>query len=1091
MNNSINLFNNEPTSMIRKTIFNKEQNGISDRLGNIITATITSKDIEKTTLKTKDNFEFTSKSNNINGNVGDELTFEVIKKDNQISLRQILNTQESFSKGAIKQHSISDLKELFKQSNFIEDEDKSKEEKLKIDNALTKIKRQLSYSSDNLTSSAYAELVRSGISLEKISIPMLSTAMSEIDNNKKINVSEDELSEIKSQFYKNNNEFEKNKETDKSIKTLIENDLPLTKRNVQSISNLIKTVENIENPDERSILNLINEEKELTPENIYLSKFKAKPLEENLPQDIWSKLKPQVEEMFNRDGIEKTKTSFNIAKMFIENETSITKENVDKFLFLKDLKENVNLEDVLQKSINNIKTGENVDLLENLSTPSFNSSLFEKFEGIIEVLPAIKDENIETLLKNNLPITLENLALSTRNKLENIPIEISNTQQSIVSIKRQLAEIQLKLTQESAFRLANKNIEINTMPIKQALDALKAEEQEMYAKSLKMMGATPSSDNVTKMNELFTKIEESKNLTYNVYNQIFNKKVDFTINAIHKSVSTDRLSDYETFATVPNSKFGDSFAKVRQQIAPLLESLEIEPTEQNIRATAIISKNNIDLTEETLMQIKQIDERINNIYNRLHPTIASTIIKDGLNPLEMHIDELKAYIDKFDNLFGKDIGDKISTYILQMEESNSITEEEKKSMVAIYRTLNNIMKDGSNGVGIAFKNNANLTLGNLLEASKYFQNTKGKKSEFDISIDDRFGALENLKISENNIKNILDNAYEKATSSLSELEKQKINEVLDKTISGETFENIEIAKHLLNTDNLTPKTFNELSNKLTSLKQLAENANPDLLQQALEHENESIEKLINDFKLNSNISEQDFNIPVKELQNILQTSPVLVNWLSEHNILQNKNNISILHNMTKDPFYLGKLMDKLSESKKIDLNNILDTDLSLLEKKNHDEILEDLSKEMYNASKETVNSKLIKEFELARNSIQLQRFIAKSPSNEIKLPIKLHNKLSSLNMLILNNDFKADNANVLVALQTKSLGTVQVNIKTNENNVTLNINSNYSDAVKHLKDNVNSLIANLENNGFNVTNINFGTEEERNSLEKSIFKRGL
>lgn len=620
---------------------------------------------------------------------------------------------------ALAQKAVSqeEVLELMRQFNMADDDNilnpkvqaRQTEEQAKIAAARSKIQRELSYASENISRSAVNKLISSGLALEKISLNVLNSVIREIEQNP-------------GREFLNNNSKE-----------------------------MAEKLSGAEMSD-ASIAVLVKSGKQLSAENIYVAKFSAGNAESKLSfdEEAWEKLEPSVDKIFREQGIEKTDENIKAAKLLFANRIPITKQNIDKTSFLKNLSKNL---DMLKKN-----------------------------DRLIDAVGKIKGEAVDIALKKQLPPTLKNLIAENAKSSEGVEILSAES----VTAKRQLAEIQLKLTKESAYRLAESGIEIDTLPLENALEQLRKIESEGYAKSLRIMDVPETPQNVEKMSGIFNAVSSFKTLSNSVYGDLMLKKAEFTIDGIENSFKLSKtLADLELFATAANPKYGDSFKKVRQQIAPLLDELGIPPTDDNIKAAAILSKNKIDVNEESIKVVSAIEGKISRIFNTLHPNIAAKMIKDGLDPKYMHIDDVQEYIDTFNGKFGEDLGDKISRYILEMDKKDFFAQTDEKtreSMMNIYKMLNRIQKNETAAVGVLYKNGIDLTLDKLLQASGYYSKTQGNRGMVDISVDRTVGELVNFEYNSQRVRDFSENAVPRSLSSLiaeqDDLFEQNLDEVI-------------------------------------------------------------------------------------------------------------------------------------------------------------------------------------------------------------------------------------------------------------------------------------------------------------------------
>ncbi len=948
--------------------------------------------------------------------------------------------------------STKSIKELFKQSNFTKEIDifskEYVEEQAKIAQALAKIKRQLQFLSGNVSANAVKQLTGAGFSLEKITLSMLNTAMKEIDMVDYSESVQNRASKV--------------------------DRIEITKK----LNVVHYKLESIKNLDEQTMFKLVKDEKPLTLDNIYIAKHSnAKANKANNEENIESKaitseqdkeldkfFSKELLKLFERENIPKNDFTLQIAKSMIKNDISINRENMDKVIFLSDIEKNVNNDLVIQKAIENIVMHENpsdVDvyaLYNDAKQKPPTEVILENTLSIIEILPHITEQTIDLLSKQHLPINLKNIRLAYEGKLDKAtPYNaFKNAREYNVdaqTAKLQIMEIQSKLTHEAAFRLAKNGIEIDTLPLKQALNELRTLQREDYEKALRLVGASDKPENVSQMEQLYEMLRQSNPLTNNVFAEAISNQNDFSVTSIYNSVRTAQtLKDFETFATVPNPKFKDSFSKLHEQFYDLLNKLEIKATEQNVKAAEILSKNNINITEENILQVKAIDAKIEEIFNRLHPNIAASIIKDGHNPAKMHVNRVIEYIDDFNEQYGDNLQDKIPEFIAEMDKDKTLTEDERNSVIAIYRMLSGIQKDGAASIGVAFKNNADLTLGSLFEASKHFK----RKQQKNYMLDESFGEIERIIIPENNIKNILTKT-EKITADYYNL------------IGKSIYKNAHPAnlKKLFNefrtNDELLSIPIDELSQKLENISQVQNLENLQNLEnnEQMQQTQQQMEQIATQIKNGLNVPEQ------------------LIYSMQKNNIPLTILNIGLMKQLSKNPFFVGEAINELKHIGNIK-DSVLNTSLSKLidEEKTPDEIIDNVSETLSEALEQTESASLLKQIRLAQNAIKVQKYTQKQNSLSFKLPIALNDKISNLNMYVLNKDaLTSDNAELLISLDMSKLGNVQIYTNTlktgDENTAKLRVVANTKEALEQLKNNVETLKQYANEAGFNVLDVEF------------------
>ena len=961
--------------------------------GDIISAFVTEKRNGEATLTMQNGFSFKVDAGRITGELGEELRFSIEKFDRDgIVLRQLgLFTTGNQITTALNEQTI---KELFDKSGFTKDIDifdgDYLEEQARSAEAVARIRRQLSYAASNLSPNVIAELIAAGISLQNINIEMLTET----------------IREIKANEPDGGYGFSAEEATQK----------------LASISNL----------SDGAVLKLLKENAPLTIDNIYFAKHSAAELktENKISQEAWKQLEADAAKLFEREGIETSAKTDQLWKMMVENDVPVTKENIQKAVFLLGLSD-VNLVGIAAdgKDLFEMFTS-----LESGMTPEKSLNIDANAKELTDILGKVTDKNVEYVINSGHDLNFANLkALFSGTefvKSEYEPVDI-------VTAKLQMAELQLRMTEEAARRLYGKGLDIDTMPLRRVIEELKALEAERHSALLRAAGAPDTAENVSRLGRLYEAMRESRPFTNNVFAVAMAEGHTLDISAVHEAVMSARsmraLNDLATFQTAPDPKYKDSFAKVYSQVAPFVENLGLDATQQNVKAAAILSKNEMDVTVDNILSIKEIDTKLTDVYNRLHPSIAASLIKDGHNPLKMHIDDVAAYINEFNDEYGHNLADKIPEYIAQMDKDKTLTKDERDAMIAVYRMLNNIQKNGAAAIGVAVKNEIDMTLGNMLEASKSFKKTQGKTNNLEYAVDDNFQGVEAITDREGSIYG----AIEKTESA-------KV-ENYHSMISRQFADNLDprALKKLLAGENVMDMPFDELNALLADIKpEYSESARNE----AMRHASES------------------FNI----------TSEA-VKYMMTNNIPLTLANMGIIQKMLKNPNYIADSLDELKDS---EIGGIISDSLpdSSLESAaaGEEEVLQNIANSLENAWDKSDNPETLTKIGMIQNGIKLQSFAPKANSLDFKIPINFGGKITGLNMYILNAnaDFNSETS-VLISLKTANLGEVGIAVTIEGNDVKAAVIGENERSVNHLMHEKEKLEEFLSDVGFNLTELKF------------------
>ncbi len=1108
----------------------------------------------------------------IKGNVGDTLSFRVEKHEagnkSGVVLKQMQAAEELFEAATDaykekKEYSKSEIMDILKNAHLPATNENIKNAKILKENnleiqaktlkTLSEIKKQVDLVVNNTNEATLSELAQNGISVEKLSLGVLSSVVTEVNANPfKKEISPKELAEAVEKYFKSHDITpEKLEKKSEYIKTLAEEDIPVNEKNINIMESVDKKIEIAKHMDESTIIKMVEKEKPLTVENAYISTFTASNSKQKGKQTIdnkaWEALRPETEKFFAREGIEPTKENMATAKTLIENDVPLTKENMEKVEKLKNLAENIDEKAILKEAIKNIKANKqpsDVDLFvkeksNQQVSPKEAEELAKQYESLIEEFPQIKDETIQKLVEEDKPVTVKGLQEAEEAGTQETPetpemkATVENETESehktmdisVVRARRQLGEIQLRLTAQVAGRLSKQNIDINIMPLHEAVTKLKEVETEINKANLKMMGAEVSDENVAKMDEIFDKVRELSDVAPKTIADVARKKIPFTIQEVSESSVKENEREvvaraYDSpLTTAPNAKFGDSLRKVEAQIPEVLERLDIEPTVENIRAASILVKSQMELTEQNMIQVAIIDDKLTQITDKFQPMVAASMLKDGLNPLTMHVDSVMEYINGFNEILGDADKNSVAQNLIKMDENKEITNEERSAMVAVYRMINTIQKTNGAAVGVTIKENKEMTLGNLMEASKYFERTKARKQDMNVSIDDSFGGLADVKAPAENIKAKINSYLEKMVDAVEEGQQTQVKTTLEQANMEPTTENVRKAIEVINQDmELTPENITKYSYHVELIKNLEEFSMPKSLKQFFERidkqeiENIPLEKIVSELKQihKTTAKTDDAAMPKEQLDNYLEKINNLgkmpasvLQWIESKKMPATLNTTEVVNNMMKDPFWFGTQINKLASmlaGRKGNFGEQLPTPAlkELQENKTPEKVLEALKSDLVNVSKDLTEFSpeerklIVAQTSIVANAAAVQNHLQRG-GESFQIPMKLHDKITNLNMFVLNeekvgsrsqeNDIKS-----VISLDTTSLGKVQGLMTMNGDDVNFEITAKDNETCNYLNQNIGMLTNLFAEAGLNLKSVSFSVGGVQNVLENEITK---
>ena len=803
--------------------------------------------------------------------------------------------------------------------------------------------------------------------------------------------------------------------TEKMIETkLSEANLPITKESVQRVSLALELSEAATKMNEQAVTYLIRQEIDPTIANIYKANYSGIDRQEKnltLSEDAWSNLLPQMKEQIAAAGYEVNKETLKDAKWLVEKNLPLT---IDNFVYYKDLeniKNDFNPDSILNKIVEGMKDG-----LDPKDT-SLSLENTKKIENIIADIQSIHEDTIVNATKENSELTIQNLIQIQKNRQPEHSDKIEHTTKELpieaVKAKRQLEEIRLKMTAEAALKLEKKGIHIETERLEKVVESLRELEDSYYRNLLCEAAVEPSQEHINILKETTQSMEQLKYSPSYILGRTLYQSNKETIPSLlsvgdHLKLGLEKANEaYETLMTIPNREYGDSIQKAFKNMASLLEEMNIENTIYNQRAVRILGYNSMDITKESIDQVKAYDMQVNTIIKNLHPAITVRLIKEGTNPLNIPIHELNKVIDKMKQEQGLTQEEKYSTYLQRLEREKGISEEERKAYIGIYRLLYQIDKTDGAALGAVVKADREVTLNNLLTAIR-----TSRVGSMDTIINDEFGTLKEL-----NVKN--------------------------ETISEQLKAVFENSKNLSDRIELnTAKNENQIEYLHTMLKSMLEEVTPHKFSGILESytgkpvdslevglwntlKDTSIEKLFDHFqKLDGVVDEEayDYTQKVEELREVFKNSEQAIRFLNDLNLPCSSTNIMLAGQLLSNGGTLFKKLQKLQKENKeekveMPLKEITEFTDTIIDKKTINETYEKLEVQIEEALSSAFTSEQLDIKKLTDlNSIRMQINFAKRLADRefYQIPLATEEGVTNINLTIIRGSNHVGKVSVTV-----------------------------------------------------------------------------
>lgn len=553
-------------------------------------------------------------------------------------------------------------------------------------------------------------------------------------------------------------------------------DLPATEENISDCKETMKQAADLTECNEQTVKYMVENELPPTVENLYKAQHSTAattPVNQQAANtgmqqgaEIDTNFRKQIEQVIKEAGLEVNETTLGYSRWMLENEIPLTAENLKLAADLYEMEMPLDMAKIMEGMMTAISEGNRPGDAMVLD----GYSLTDRAQQAAEVVEQATDADIWTVVEKGQQVTVENLAAAHNSnaaetdgeevKAENTRIpEFAQDDIKYITARRQLEEIRLMMTMEANYALLKKGISIETQPLEELVEQLKSLENDYYKNLLNHNGIEPTQENAALFAETVGKTEELKSAPAYVLGTTTPE--DYTVSTLHEKGTAMQAElqragqAYEPLMTAPRADMGDSIQKAFQNVDDILKDLGMEATQANQRAVRILAYNQLEITADSINQMKAADQKVQVLFQNLSPSVVMEMIREGINPLEMDISQLNAKAEEIKNQLDAGGEEKFSKYLWKMEQKQEITPEERDSYIGIYRLLNQIDKTDGAVIGALINQGAELSMKNLLTAVRTNRNPG-----INVSVDDSFGEADTVNTQELSISQQIEAAYQ-------------------------------------------------------------------------------------------------------------------------------------------------------------------------------------------------------------------------------------------------------------------------------------------------------------------------------------------
>ncbi len=543
-------------------------------------------------------------------------------------------------------------------------------------------------------------------------------------------------------------------------------DLPLTQENLADCQDAMEQAADLAICNDEAVKYMLDNELPPTVENLYMAQHSIGGTSGRQPEsvDLDENLKSQIAKIITEAGLAVNDASLSCSQWMMEQQIPLTAENLAYAMDLKNAALPPSEDQVVAAMTEAMAEGQrpkDAVILEGYSN-------IDRAVQAAETVEQATDADIWNVVQKGAPLTIESLKAAqnsalpqpgTQGRTEGEIPEYAREDVAFIRAKRQLEEVRLIMTAQANYSLLRKGIFLETQPLEELVEQLKAQENAYYADLLGQNGIEPSQENTEIFADTLSKAQELKGAPAYILGEIRTDKD--SMSAIHEAgvsrqAQMERAGEaYEALQTEPRADLGDSIQKAFQNVDDILNDLNLDTSEANRRAVRILAYNQMAINPESVMQMKVADQKVQNLFQNLSPSVVMEMIREGVNPMEMNVEDLNAKAEEIKNRLDAGGEEKFSKYLWKLEQRQDVTKEERDSYIGIYRMLNQIDKTDGAVIGALVQQGAEISVKNLLTAVRTSRNPG-----INVSVDDNFGEAETVNTQELSISQQIEAAYQ-------------------------------------------------------------------------------------------------------------------------------------------------------------------------------------------------------------------------------------------------------------------------------------------------------------------------------------------
>ncbi len=577
----------------------------------------------------------------------------------------------------------------------------------------------------------------------------------------------------------------------KIIEALQDKDMAVTLRSVEKLDNMLKKTDQIREMSSEDQLRFLSSNKDGTLGELYKSIYASNG---SLPNQVMSEsdyaqIAKDVEGIVARYAEEngmnqQVDALVGRAKEALMHGIPVDERTLD--LFSLSMDDSVSDGELLDKGIQMMDQGESVSQMKLLHEKKGSLLSHDEVQQIVDIVQNTEEEDIETVVKHNDPLSIDNLQKSQEKGYDKEtdreqPVDMSRVDSGV----KDLDVLRYQMTFKTAMRLNIEGMDLQheqLSTIRQRIEQMEAEDMQV--------AQDVQTEETSQKEEAGSPKEQWQALRRTV--AMVNGASTESIAEVameETEVSLEQLANkvqkgadrYDALRTMPRKDLGDRVEKAFQNVDAILDDLEMEQSVYNRRAVEILGRNQMPITVETIQQVKALDIQLQTLITNLDPSIVKTLVEEGENLLTMPLDQLAEQVQILDEGMKAKDGTSLAKRVQMVMDMEGVSPETKEAVLGTYRLVHTIQSNKGAAVGFLMKNDMQPTLEHLFDASKYMKQQSHSSQESGVVehvVDDTLGLLERVEKSTMSIKEqISQGVFEK---------KMNLDVFLNQLVSGKS-----------------------------------------------------------------------------------------------------------------------------------------------------------------------------------------------------------------------------------------------------------------------------------------------------------------